>query len=316
MTRIKSIPEGWDFPYDGSPLPSQSVSMIDFLSKKVFNDYEPSQFQPFRLRLIDWLNNVDTEEEQHHLLALLLSVFFVGRREFEALYRTAYHGNIFRWVLADEDLDVFSDELESTVTGRINKSWICPISDSLRVNSFLKVNGLKSLDKRPDWRSLKQFGDLEKIRSYVEKKKISDLVLLEDFVGSGTQAKAAIKFAATTLPNTRILLCPLIVCPVGDKTLAEEAEKFENVTYDPVLVLPETAFHTYSDDAAENETPIHKFLCGLNEKLEGDTEKFMFGFMNTGAKVVMYSNCPNNTLPIFHHETENWKPLFPRVNRQ
>ncbi|ASM72925.1 MULTISPECIES: phosphoribosyltransferase-like protein [Roseobacteraceae] len=316
MTKLTQIPPSWDFPIDDSPLPPESVSMIDFLSKKVFNDYEPSQFHPFRQRLLDWLNNVDTEEDRQHLLALLLKVFFVGRREFEALYRTVFHGNLFRWMLEVESVDIFSDDLERNVVDRINKAWICPISDSLRINSFLKVNGLKSLDKRPDWRSLRQFGDVKKIQTYVKRKDIRDLVLLEDFVGSGTQAKDVVKFAANALPKTRILLCPLIVCPKGDEVLIDTVSELDNVTYDPALLLPPSAFHSYDNTKANKATKTETFLCELKEKVGVTSEELMFGFKQTGAKVVMYSNCPNNSLPIFHFESETWTPLFPRVNRQ
>ncbi|MGH1465931.1 MAG: phosphoribosyltransferase-like protein [Cognatishimia sp.] len=316
MSKLTRIPQSWDYPAEGSQLPNESVSMIEFLSKKVFNDYEPSQFHPFRLRLIDWLNNVDTEEEQQHLLALLLKVFFVGRREFEALYRTVFHGNLFRWMLEVEDIDVFSDDLETQIVERINKAWICPISDSLRINSFLKVNGLKSLDKRPDWRSLKQFGQIEKIQEYVTAKGIRDLVLLEDFVGSGTQAKGAVKFAAEALPDTRILLCPLIVCPNGDEVLSDVVKTLDNVTYDPALLLPPSAFHSFDNAISDDADATEKFLCDLKPKLGTKSDKYMFGFKQTGAKVVMHSNCPNNSLPIFHHESPSWVPLFPRVNRQ
>lgn len=313
---LDEIPDSWDFPVAGSHLPDESVSMIKFLSEKVFNDYEPSQFSPFKLRLLEWLNNFDDESDQQHLLALLMDVFFVGRKEFEALYRTVYHGILFRWMLEDEDIDIFSDKLEYTISKRINEAWICPISDSLRINSFLKVNGLKSLDKRPDWRSMKQFGDVQKIRSYVAKKKIRDLVLLEDFSGSGDQATDAIKFAAKALPKTRILLCPLIVCPNGDDALANVAKTLDNVRYDPALVLPKGVVHDFKEHKAGNGSPSDKFLCDIKKMLHYKKDESMFGYRQTGAKVVLFSNCPNNTLPIFHRETAQWKPLFPRVNRQ
>jgi len=40
-----------------------------------------------------------------------------------------------------------------------------------------------------------------------------------------------------------------------------------------------------------------------------------FGFKGTGALVVMYSNCPNNSLPVLHNESEEWSALFPRIPR-
>ena len=42
-----------------------------------------------------------------------------------------------------------------------------------------------------------------------------------------------------------------------------------------------------------------------------------FGFKETGASFVSYSNTPNNTLPLIHHRptTGGWHPLFPRSAR-
>jgi hypothetical protein len=40
-----------------------------------------------------------------------------------------------------------------------------------------------------------------------------------------------------------------------------------------------------------------------------------FGFADTGALVVMHSNCPDNTVPIIHHSSDTWDPLFPRSSR-
>lgn len=310
------LPVSWDFPPEDSPLPPESISFVHFLSKKVFNDYEPSQFYPFRNRLIDWLNNLQSERDQQQLLALLLEVFYVGRREFEALYRTAYLGEIFRWIVDVYDIDVFCDNLQPKVVASVDKAWICPISDSLRINAFLKVNNLKSMDRRPDWRSLSQLGDTRKIRAYVKEKKIKELILLEDFVGSGEQAGTAIEFAAKTLPGVKILLCPLIVCPKGDERLFAETEKFENVCYRPVLVLPKSVVHDYEEYKSGRGTEADKFICKVKGNLGYQRDKAMFGFMQTGVKVVLYSNCPNNTLPIFHADSQDWRPLFSRVSRQ
>ena len=42
----------------------------------------------------------------------------------------------------------------------------------------------------------------------------------------------------------------------------------------------------------------------------------MLGFRNTGANVVLFSNCPNNTLAIMHYDgSDSWEPLFPRNSR-
>lgn len=316
MTAITAIPIEWDFPIAGSPLEEGSATLLHFLCKKVFFDYEPTQFEPFETRLIRWLNNVESDLDKQRLLSLLLDMFFVGRKEFEALYRSAYRVHIFRWLLETHNLDPFNTGLEEQVQDLANAAWICPISDSLRINSFLKVNGLKSRDKRPDWRSMEQFGDAAKIRDYVAVNGINDVVLLEDFVGSGSQAVSSIAFAARTLPNINILLCPLIVCPKGKEHIQKEITQYSNVSFEPVISLPQSAMHDYDTFVDTGGTETEKFFVGLKSQLGYQKEKSAFGFKQTGAKVVMYSNCPNNTLPIFHRDVAEWAPLFPRVERE
>ena len=76
------------------------------------------------------------------------------------------------------------------------------------------------------------------------------------------------------------------------------------------------ASESYEAFAKGQGTELERFLCAQKSRLGAKSDKQMFGFEETGAKVVMFSNCPNNTLPIFHAETSSWTPLFPRVNRQ
>lgn len=314
--RLTELPQEWDFPGDESPLPEESITLLNYLSRKVFNDYEPAQFHPFRARLLDWINNLPDPRDQQMLLALLLDVFYVGRREFEALFRSAYRGSIARWILNSTNLDPFSVSIENSIRTYADELWICPVSDSLRINSFLKVNGLKSKEVRPDWRSLARLGDESKIREYVVRNKIKGLVLLEDFVGSGRQSKAAVKFASRALSDIPILFCPLVVCPKGDKALIELTNGLNNVRYEPIVVLPDDVVLDFEKSRGAEATEVDAFLRRIMPSLQAATEEFMYGFEETGAKVVLFSNCPNNTLPIFHHKSAQWKPLFPRVMRQ
>jgi len=313
---LDNLPTAWEQQVGNDLLEPGAVSLINFLDQHVFSDYEPEQFIPFRHRLMQWLGNVDSEEDQQRLLSLLLDVFFVGRKEFEALYRATYRSSISRWLIDVYDLDPFEGNIASRIQSYSNEAWICPITDSLRINAFLKVNGLKSKDKRPDWRSLRQFGDEEKIRNYVKSSRIETLILLEDFVGSGRQALGAVEFAAKTLPKTKILLAPLIVCPKGDEVLRGALKRFKRIKYEPTLILPNDQVHCHERYKAGVGHHHDDFLVSLGDKLNSQMEADAFGFNNTGAKVVLYSNCPNNTLPIFHRETEDWFPLFPRVTRQ
>ncbi len=94
--------------------------------------------------------------------------------------------------------------------------WFCPITDSMRINSFLKVNQLigKSHDTRlaipPQvWRFKPRYLSTSTPTKYAR------IVLLEDFVGSGTQMESAVKHAAAISADIRVLACPLVTCPEG-----------------------------------------------------------------------------------------------------
>ena len=106
------------------------------------------------------------------------------------------------------------------------------------------------------------------------------------------------------------------MCPKGDKALIELTNGLQNVRYDPIVVLPDDVVLDFEKSRGAEATEVDAFLRRIMPSLQAATEEFMYGFEETGAKVVLFSNCPNNTLPIFHHETEQWKPLFPRVMRQ
>ena len=211
---------------------------IHYFGRKIFDDYEPSQFDQFVDRLDRWLHNVSNKDDQQTLFFLLNQIFFVGRPEFESLCRTAYNGQVFRWLVEDIALDIADPAAMSALDTAVARTWFCPITDSMRINSFLKANKLDGKTHRPDWRSLRQFADPKKIIKYINSNNIDRLVLLEDFVGSGTQMGSAITFAANISAAFEILVVPLVTCPAGDETGHSLAAKYNNVSYDPVLVIP------------------------------------------------------------------------------
>jgi hypothetical protein len=202
--------------------------------------------------------------------------------------------------------------LKEDVEAAINKTWICPITDSLRINSFLKVNRMMGHEKRPDWRSLTTFGDVRKIKNYIVDNGIERIALLEDFVGTGTQSKEVVEFCSREFCETEILICPLIICPAGDECFSGLEERHPNLTYRPVLLLPSSVFLRR---AAMADEP-HGFgrLRHLISTYEGRMSA-PFGYKDTGALVTLFSNCPDNTVSLFRDDSAHWNALFSRVWR-
>lgn len=304
---------------DGDLFIDQSAT--HYLGRKVFDDYEPSQFDRFEDRLDRWLHNVDDDQDRQTLFRLMNRLFFIGRSEFESLCRAAFEGPVIRWLVEQLDIRISSVGAIDVINAGVETTWFCPITDSMRINSFLKVNKLAGKSHIPDWRSLRKFGDKAKILEFIQANHIDRIVLLEDFVGSGTQMKSAVNFAATLSEQIPILVCPLVICPGGSVVGSDLASINTNVTFTPVLQLTDSML--IKPDSQEGEAGIcdsvRNLILNVKDRLgvqEGDALSQRFhGYKGTGAVVAMYSNCPNNSLPIICDNTDRWSALFPRIKR-
>lgn len=297
------------------------LDSVQYLGRRVWDDYEPAQFDRFENRLDRWLHNVDDEHDQFTLFRLLERLFFVGRPEFESLCRAAFHGPVTRWLVDQCDIDIADAAAGDQIEAAVGQTWFCPATDSMRINAFLKVNGLTGKSHRPEWRSLRKFGDVKKITTYLEAEDVQRLVLLEDFVGSGTQMGSVLRFAANNFPDLPVLACPLVVCPKGDEVCDKIATDHAMVSYEPALRI--AADTLIASDPVAGEAPLNGKVRDLTLRVKdrlGPTEQDAasrrhHGYKGTGAVVALYSNCPNNSLPILWDATDDWKPLFPRLKR-
>jgi len=297
-------------------------TLLEYLGSNLYHDYEPSfgPYPDYYSRLKTWVENLPTDLEQQTLLKLAQHIFYVGREEFNSLYRSAFNTHIIRWLIEQELTSI--DDLDSIkkIKSAISKCWFCPVTDSLRINQFYHINQITEAhhEYRPDWRSLRKFGDCEKIKKYIADNKIKYIVLLEDFVGSATQSWKPLKFASELSDDLKVLFIPLVICPVGIERIDKELSEKKNFFMRPVLVLSQDGF--ISKDAIEGESdkiaqfrnlittaePFYKFKENVHK----------FGFEDMGCLIVMYTNTPTNSLPLIHYESiDSWSPLFKRHHR-
>jgi hypothetical protein len=302
---------------------------IDYLAERRFNEYQPTvgAHLDFRFRLRDWLNNVPSELDQKILFQLVPQIFFVGNGEFLASCRAAYRGPIMRWLIEQENLRFPSATLASDLERAVKNTWFCSISDSMQIAAFCHVNNIEGAEFRPDWRTLHQFGDPDKISRFVNDNSYKYIVVLEDFVGSGEQMEAPLQSAAN-ISGAQVLFVPLIIAPSGASCAERIANGRANLTFSPLLLLQQEAF--ICEIFIAGESPLHASVRELIVRIypqvnagntPDDTLKPYgpFGFgrdaPRQGALIVMYTNCPDNSLPILHHQSTNWKALFPRSSR-
>jgi hypothetical protein len=298
------------------------------LADKLYVDYEPTRgaHPDFWRRLERWLDNVDDAGSQQVLFRLLPHLFFIGPREFDSLYRTAFNHQIATWLIDQLDLKLDDPQAGESLQRAIEATWFCPITDSMRINKFYHLNRIEGMDHRPDWRSLDRFGDKDKMSDYIKLHGIKRIVLLEDFVGNGSQIRKAVECAAQLSPELPVLVVPLVICPSADALITELQGKYCQLTFAPCLRLPEMEFLTATPTPGESilypavriiaEGVADSMKIGLSVNRLAQAKKFIpYGWHGTGALVVLYTNCPNNTLPIIFHESQNWSALFPRASR-
>lgn len=320
----------WIENFDREKECSELVLRYSLYARQLFSAYEPllrdepRTERAFLSRLDKWLRNWQTDEDQWDAFRLVDHLFFVGETEFQELFRVAFETNLWSWVADSVSGNAASKTTSEEVSRILVKTWCCPITDSFRINAFRHINHIEAPDYFPDWRSLALFGDKKKISDYIKSAGILRLVLLEDFIGSGTQATRAVEFAASfELP---VLILPLIVGKRGHDKLQEIVSKYSNVTYDPVIWLNTEFFvskHVLPSD--DKHKPAQRRIIESYSTLTHD--KHPYGFEekrfgeSQGYLVALYTNCPNNTINPIHSDymmpetSVEWSPLFPRSGR-
>lgn len=302
---------------------------LDHLERYLYNSYEPSlpPNPDFIQRLQSWLENfAGNLEDAKVMFQSIPQLFFIGPEEFRELYQFTYNGPIARWLIDKYNIQLDDPDATNKLKQAAQETWFCPISDSLRINQFYHVNNVSSgADHRPDWRSLAKFSNaVESIKGIKDEcvdNGIKNIVLLEDFVGGGSQISEIFQFLSNFTSNLNILITPLMICPNGDLKTKVDLKNYD-IDYSPGLVLNHRAF-VFPTRIAEEQDECELIRAIANstyQQVKGTTSHgnkpyAPFGYNDTGGLVVMYSNTPDNTLPMYHHPSDSWEPLFPRHSR-
>ena len=291
----------------------------EFLARNLFADYQPtrrdsrSEQRDFMKRMELWLGQFHDDKERLVAFRSIEYLFFAGVQEYDELYRCAYQ-EIERWLLEINELDPFT--ANESIRSEVRRCWICPVTDSLLINSFLHVTGISGQQYRPDWFSLSQLGDAEAIQEHVRSNNLRFLVLLEDFVGSGRRATKVVRFAASVV-DVPILVLPLIICEPGVEKMNRLSAACTRVTVRPIVTIPYNCLVGPTPRQGEPATfpPLRTLMRAHYGRLGRRLNGKGFGFGRVGSMMVTYSNCPNNTPPLYHWVRPGDTALFPRLSR-
>jgi hypothetical protein len=348
---LRKLVRKWDLEQTGDPAAKSEYGFIldqlDYHATKEWRVYLPAEnpvFNPSYIeRLAAWIGNVTVEADQKLLLKYAARISFFSHDDFAALYRTAMDREISRWVasqiparLEPHGWQSFHELIEREIH---RYTWFCPITDSMDINEFHKVNHLQGVGYRPGFAALQMIAEnrvnpnpqlagdwirymanpsSDPLDPTRRRPPLTRIVLLEDIVGSASQCRDAIRWAVSNL-GVPVLFVPLILCPNGVQALRdEEALSGGRLTVRPVIELRRSDL-LGPERNGEPGCPIADELEDLATRCAGRSSVNMdtFGYRNTGCSLTTFSNTPDNTLPIVHHKPASgaWEPLFPRIDR-
>lgn len=334
----------------GDPVASSRLNAIldnlRFLERIKFNPYVPtlysSQSSSFEERLHRWLTNPGLgAAQQRDLFEFAHRIAFFSFDDFMAMFQNAFSGPISRWCMRHAGVRLDQGNWQETLNEeRFNRTWFCPVTDSLLISAFHHVNGIEGKNRKPAFRELMHFGDQtedperNKIHRHIHTQGYRRIVLLEDFVGTSTQTMKTVEWSVRTLKQP-VLFCPMIIAPEGAAKFRalkarldlerKDSPGLADFAFEPVLELDHDCFVHHAE---ADQEPLLGRIRALAEEIHASLGRSQshcrdgpLGFCNEdspqkGAAVVMFSNTPNNSLPLIHHGAESWSPLFPRVARQ
>lgn len=346
LEQLRAKVREWDRQHAGTPIASahyeQLLNQLEYHAEHEWRVYLPAEhpdFDPVYMeRLAKWIGNVTNEDDQKLFLEYARYISFFSHDDFAAMYRTALDREVMPWVAQQINAKMTSgfNSFHDLVTQYTHKkTWFCPITDSMDINEFYKVNHLQGVGHRPGFSTLQYLAQkagppnpalANNVLNYMANPgnrippsaPLELIVLLEDIVGSGTQCLDAVRWATEELGKP-VLFIPLIICPNGIETLRqEEARLGGRLTVRPIIELrrcdllgPERNGAQGWSRAVEMETLAFECASSIHFNYAA------FGYNDTGSSLVTYSNTPDNTLPIIHDtgRLKNWNPLFPRVYR-
>jgi len=312
--------------------PEKLKLKIECYAEKLMDKYDPVSLWDFQLYLIKWLDNVETIDEKFLLLNSLYFFTFFNREQCNTLYLEALRGPILKWLIDIKNLNILDKNIDDILSEKIEPTFVSTVTDSTNISTIRHIWDLP-INQTYTWHSFIDSDDNEEeknnkinfCKKYLNDWKYEQIVVLEDFVGSGTQSIKVIDFLGN-FTEWKILFIPLVICPQGDIAISEQlrVNNYNHISYEPISKLPWELI--LADERLPESNRWPDLLFELKEYAKNNYTKVIgkdnsdsrwyLGFKNIGALFAKYTNCPDCTLPLYYEkENINWKPLFPRSAR-
>ncbi len=303
-----------------------------------------------------WLNNFSEIDERINMLYLLSQFMYFGDRQVKSLLRSLYR-DLFQYPIIKRFRESNADTINTEIINRhfedeLRKTRFIGIGEpsesgqhllypfrqenNLRKDLFINASEILSESEIHNER-----GDLIGVKERLTFPEISNYVFIDDFCGSGSQAKRYSKEIVQKMksfnPTCRVIYLMLFGTTKG-KEFIKNQTLFDSV--DSVFDLDDS-FKCFHDSSRYfMDMPAHvdkekakkisqfygeqlmKDICQLEgvreESLDDCAKANAHGFKNGQLLLGFSHNTPDNTLPIFWYSEKkiDWYPIFKRYNKK
>jgi hypothetical protein len=217
------------------------------------------------------------------------------------------------------------DFINASFKEEINKTKFLAIGNPSESGAHL-LYYFRQVNKLPKKNFIHFIDIFEDINTNLQVKAgIKRLVFIDDFSGSGSQSRTFYKNNIKKIlkENSSVEIWLLLTTITEDAlTNLEENTTFHHI--DSVLHL-DKSFKCFEEDSryfvesnlcSEISMGNSKSMCSKRDMCPPDAEYpgeyNSLGFESSQLLLSFEHNTPNNTLPIFWHEGDNWTPIFKR----
>lgn len=322
----------------------EALPLYDKLITKVLAYFQTIWREKWREKIDEeWLSNFhnsndeNLEREKINMLYLLSKFMFFGNAELRqlllSLYRDLYKYPIIESIRRSHadttDLVVISGEYTKELyttrflgVGNPSESGVhllyyfrqeCGLSKELFINAseIFSTRPIEIIENGIKRNSFESVIADENIKRYI---------FIDDFCGSGSQATGYLKDLVLNVKskNSNIEINYLML--FGTEDGIKNIRKLNIFDRTEAVFSIDESFKTFSEDSRYFKTKLDELIdkdFSRETALKYGNDLFdpPLGYGDCQLLIGLFHNTPDNSLPIFWSDTNQWKPIFKRYNK-
>lgn len=295
-------------------LPHNSEAFKSIVIEKI-KTYCDTNIWPFEYEIFSaWLSNFTCKIEEYLALQILDHLIVRSNEMAKASYARLLHGEIRQHLLDNTALNVGSIQKWKS---HLAKGTLC---QKLRF-SPVKLESDQGESGSVIYRMLSREIDTNKYSLAIAKKAPDVLILIDDFIGSGTQFDEYAEEIGLIekLKNTHIIYCPLIGFEVGINLIKSNYPDLHILPAEYIFKSDSLFFKGngiyFKNDQINTVADVENFLTTMKIKYAPKMPNW-FGFDEAGLALAFEWGCPNQTPALLYmmnsKNNSNWNQLFSR----